>query len=376
MPVADPPESVAEATESQPGARLALSAALGGEPSHAYLFTGPRGTGMRAAARAFAAELLARNAPDPAEARRRALLDPSPHPDLVWVAPPGTQHLVEEIRDRVIHSAAYRPFEGERRVFVIEAADAMRDESQNALLKTLEEPPAFVHVLLVSSEPAALLDTVVSRCQTVRFAALSPEAVQRLLDGGEGGLEAEAAARLADGDLGRARFLLSGPGRELRARAESCARAARSGHLADAPWRGLLDAAEASGEEAATEVSARVAERAEAAGEGAPARRLRREGEEVARRAGRRRRTEALDLSLALCGSWDRDLGAVAEGAPELSLNADRADALGPDAEGLDPRAARRAVDLVLDTRRRLRVNVSEELALEALFYRLENVFS
>jgi DNA polymerase-3 subunit delta' len=304
------------------------------------------------------------------------LLDPSPHPDLVWVAPPGIQHLVEEIRDRVIHSAAYRPFEGERRVFVIEAADAMRDESQNALLKTLEEPPAFVHVLLVSSEPAALLDTVVSRCQTVRFAALSPEAVQRLLDGGEGGLEAEAAARLADGDLGRARFLLSGPGRELRARAESCARAARSGHLADAPWRGLLDAAEASGEEAATEASARVAERAEAAGEGAPARRLRREGEEVARRAGRRRRTEALDLSLALCGSWFRDLGAVAEGAPELSLNADRADALGPDAEGLDPRAARRAVDLVLDTRRRLRVNVSEELALEALFYRLENVFT
>jgi DNA polymerase-3 subunit delta' len=376
MPVADPPESVADATESQPGARLTLGAALRGDPSHAYLFSGSRGTGKRAAARAFAAELLARGAPDPDEARRRAMLDPSPHPDLVWVAPPGTQHLVEEIRDRVIHSAAYRPFEGERRVFVIEAADAMRDESQNALLKTLEEPPAFVHVMLLSSEPAALLDTVVSRCQTVRFAALSPEAVQRLLGDGEGGLEAEAASRLSDGDVGRARFLLSDPGRELRARAETCARAARAGRLSDAPWRGLLEAAEASGEEAATEASARVAERAEAAGDGAPAKRLRREGEEVARRAGRRRRTEALDLSLALCGSWFRDLGAVAEGAPQLSLNADRADALGPDAEGLDPRAARRAVDLVLDTRRRLRVNVSEELALEALFYRLETVFS
>jgi DNA polymerase III subunit delta' len=378
VPVADPPASVAEATESQPGARLALSAALASEPSHAYLFTGPRGTGKRGAARAFAAELLARDAPDPDEARRRAMLDPSPHPDLVWVTPPGTQHLVEEIRDRVIRSAAYRPFEGERRAFVIEAAEAMRDESQNALLKTLEEPPGFVHVLLLSSEPAALLETVVSRCQPVRFAALSPEAVERLLaaDPGGPGAELEAAARLSGGDLDRARLLVSDPGRELRARAERCARAARAGRLGDAPWRDLLEAAEASGEEAATAASARVAGRAEAAGEGAQARRLRREGNELARRAGRRRRTEALDLSLALCGSWFRDLGAVAEGAPELAMNTDRVETLGPDAEGVDPPAARHAVDLVLDTRRRLRVNVSEELALEALFYRLEALFT
>ncbi len=374
MPVAEVPGSLAAATEGQPGARVALAAALAGEPSHAYLFTGPRGTGKRVAARAFAAELLARDASDPEEARRRALLDPSPHPDLVWVAPPGTQHLVEEIRDRVIRSAAYRPFEGERRVFVIEAAEAMGDESQNALLKTLEEPPGYVHVLLLSSEPASLLETVVSRCQQVRFAALTPDGLERLLgaEAGASAPELEAAARLSGGDLDRARFLLSERGRELRARAEGCSRAARAGRLADAPWRGLLEVAEAAGEEAAAEVSARVAERAEASGEGQQARRLRREGEELARRAARRRRTEALDLSLALCGSWFRDLAALAEGASELTLNVDRADELRADAEGLDPRAARRAGDLVLDTRRRLRVNVSEELALEALFYRLE----
>ncbi len=70
----------------------------------------------------------------------------------------------------MIRAAAYRPFEGGKRVFVVEAAEAMRDESQNALLKTLEEPPAFVHLILLSSEPEALLETVASRCQPVDFA--------------------------------------------------------------------------------------------------------------------------------------------------------------------------------------------------------------
>ena len=80
------------ATEHQARARVALSAALACGPSHAYLFRGPRGAGKRAAARAFAAEILAAGAEDPDDARRRALLDPSPHPDLVWLrrAAPST----------------------------------------------------------------------------------------------------------------------------------------------------------------------------------------------------------------------------------------------------------------------------------------------
>ena len=113
----------------------------GGDPSHAYLFQGPRGSGKRAVARAFAAEMLAAATTDPDETRRRALLDPCPHPDLVWLRPPGAQHMIDDVRERVIRAAAYRPFEGGRRVFVIETAEALRDESQNSLLKTLEEPP-------------------------------------------------------------------------------------------------------------------------------------------------------------------------------------------------------------------------------------------
>jgi DNA polymerase-3 subunit delta' len=82
-------DALAEATEHQAHARVALRAALAGEPSHAYLFRGPRGSGKRAAARAFAAQVLAAASDDPEDARRRALLDPSPHPDLVWLAPTG-----------------------------------------------------------------------------------------------------------------------------------------------------------------------------------------------------------------------------------------------------------------------------------------------
>src|ERR671935_994802 len=86
------PGALAEVTEHQPGARATLAAALRA-PLHAYLFTGPRGAGKAAAARAFAAELVAAGAPDPEAARRRALADPPSHPDVTWVAPIGTQHL-------------------------------------------------------------------------------------------------------------------------------------------------------------------------------------------------------------------------------------------------------------------------------------------
>src|SRR5262245_60283362 len=174
---------LAEATEAQPRARVALGAGLAAGPSHAYLFRGPRGSGKSLVARAFAAEILATGAADPDDARRRAMLDPSPHPDLAWLSPRGAQHMVEEVREKVIRAASYRPFEGEKRVFVIEAAEQMRDESQNALLKTLEEPLDFVHILLLSSEPAQLLETVASRCQPIDFAPLPPDAVESQLDG-------------------------------------------------------------------------------------------------------------------------------------------------------------------------------------------------
>ena len=357
---------MARASEHQPRARLALGAALASGPAHAYLFRGPHGSGKSAAARAFAAEILATGAAEPEPARRRAMLDPSPHPDLVWLTPSGNEHLIEEVRGQVIRAAAYRPFEGAKRVFVIEQAEAMREESQNALLKTLEEPPEFDHLLLLSAEPEALLETIISRCQEVRFAALPPEAVAQVLADQGAEEEVAAAARLAGGDVERARFLLSDRGRGLRGAAERLARAAVDAEAGNAPWQGLLEAAEEAGKEA--ERGARERLEDDEAGRKRSAREI---GEE-ARRVGRRRRTEVLDLGLELCAAWLRDLGAVSAGAEEVVLGTDRISELRQDAAGLDSMAARRCVELVQDTRRRLDLNVSEELALEALFFRAQ----
>ena len=361
------PEALAEATRHQPRARAALVAALA-SPGHAYIFRGPRGAGKAAAARAFAAELLAEGAPDPEDARRRALLDPSPHPDLAWLRPPGAQHLVEDVRESVIRASSLSPAEGRRRVFVIEEAEDLRDESQNALLKTLEEPAPFAHLILICSEPELLAETILSRCAPIEFGPLPPDAVLEALGAGA---DASAAARLSGGDVELARLLLVETGTALRATAEAAARAARSSDPSPEPWRGLLDAASEAGQEAGAAEERRLVEEAEAMAKRGRKGKLTRDATEQVRRTERRARTQALDLALGICCAWFRDLAAVASGADDVVLNADRRDQLAEDAQGLDPARAREAVEWVLDTRRRLRVNVSEELALEALWLRL-----
>jgi DNA polymerase-3 subunit delta' len=366
------PETLAEATRHQPRARATLAAALA-SPGHAYIFRGPRGSGKAAAARAFAAELLAEGAHDPADVRRRALMDPSPHPDLVWLRPPGAQHLVEDVRESVIRASSLSPAEGRRRVFVIEEAEDLRDESQNALLKTLEEPAPFAHLILVCSEPEQLSETILSRCAPVEFGPLTPDAVLEVLGAGK---EAAAAARLSGGDVELARRLLSERGAALRTAAEGAARSARAPEPAAEPWRALLDHASETGEEAGAEEERRLLEEAEASGRRGRNAKLTREAIEQVRRTERRARTRALDLALALCCAWYRDLAAVAAGADDVVLNEDRLAQLREDAEGLDPARARAAAEWVLDTRRRMLVNVSEELALEALWLRLRAVLA
>ena len=137
--------------ERHPHARAVLAPALaaGGQASHAYLFYGPGGAGKRAAARAMAAELLSAGSPDPAGARARVAS--GAHPDLTWVAPSGAHEiLVSDIDEPVISAASKTPFEAGCRVFVIERVDELGDEAANRMLKTLEEPASFVHLILLS----------------------------------------------------------------------------------------------------------------------------------------------------------------------------------------------------------------------------------
>jgi len=359
-----------KAAAGRPRAGFALAAALSDGPSHAWLIEGPSGSGKAVLARAFAAELLAADAPDPDDTRRRALLDPSPHPDLIWLKPAGMAHAVEDVRSELIRKASLNPFEGGRRVFVIEAAEALNEESQNALLKTLEEPPAHAHLLLLAGAPEAILPTVASRCQRIALAGLAPEAVEVHLRGEAGGrppTELAAIARLSRGDLGRARWLAADAGKALREGIEELMAAVLDDRLAESPWLRLLERAEAAGDEAAAGAEAELEARKE---EGA--KQSAREREEATKRARRRQRTAILDLGLSLASAWVRDWICVLSGAPGLVFNPDRLDLLGEQAARVDLAAAADCVGIIAETGRRFRLNVSEELALEAMSFRLE----
>src|SRR5947209_4916337 len=159
-----PEQALAAAVERHPHARALLLPALSphGVPSHAYLFHGPAGTGKRTAALAFAAALLARDAPEPDVVAERVTR--GAHPDVTWVRPSGAaEMLVADVEEPVVAAATRTPFEAARRVFVLEAADTMNDQAANRLLKTLEEPPSFVHLVLLTDRRSDVLATIASR---------------------------------------------------------------------------------------------------------------------------------------------------------------------------------------------------------------------
>ncbi|HEX3690628.1 MAG TPA: hypothetical protein VHV28_13075 [Solirubrobacteraceae bacterium] len=359
--------------ERHPHARAVLAPAFAtpSQPSHAYLLHGPGGAGKRAAARALAAELLAEGEANPESARARVMS--GAHPDLTWVVPSGAHEiLVSDIDAPVISAASRTPFESSRRVFVIERADELGDEAANRMLKTLEEPAAFVHLILLTDRLGEILPTIRSRCQTVRFEAPSEEeAATGLQELGVSADTALACVRLALLDADRAQELAGAEGQVLRAAAERYARCAIRGEMAeDRPWTDLLAAVRARGEAAASGLEAMAAAELELTAR-KDRKRVDTEWSERIRRSRRRVQTGALDLGLQLVSLWFADLACAAYGAGELVRNCDRAPELETDG-GRDPARLRRAIELVEETRERFLLNVSEDLACEALAYRLQ----
>jgi DNA polymerase-3 subunit delta' len=258
-------------------------------------------------------------------------------------------------------------------VFVLERADTLIEQAANSLLKTLEEPPAYVVLLLLTDKPTQVLPTIASRCQPVRFDPPTTEQLAHQLQSrGVPPETAEAAARLSLGDGEKALALALGDGPALRAAAEQLARAPLHGKTGERPWREVLERAGARGAAAKQAVEQALQQELEYLPKKGHKRRET-EFTERARRAERRARTEALDHALQLAGLWYRDLACVAAGASELAHHSDRARELETDA-GRAPQALRRAIEPVHDTRSRLVLNVGEDLACEALAYRLEDV--
>jgi DNA polymerase III subunit delta' len=177
-------------------------------PVHAYLLIGPPGSGKRALAHGFAAELLADGAADD-EARRRhlRLALAEQHPDLRVVEPEGNTFRKGDA-ERVVRHATLAPVEGARKVVVADGCENMEDEAAGYLLKSVEEPPASTVFVLLTTEVVPELVTIASRCVRVELRGLTPDVVAgRLVSEGVEPDRAEAAASAAGGDLDRARTL-------------------------------------------------------------------------------------------------------------------------------------------------------------------------
>ena len=345
-----------EHSPDQPEAQRLLRAALSEGPAHAYLFHGPPGVGKRKAAIAFAAELLG----DSARVERRA------HPDLYVLEPLGEMIRIDPIRElrRDLHM---RPFEAERRVYLIFSAQLMNEEAADALLKDLEEPPPYAVIVLVADDLGPLPETIRSRCQLVGFRRLSEKAIRAELNERGPGLGPELAtayARVAGGRLDRVERLLDPKAAERRNALLEVARSVYADpefEPAHAAARLVLSAKERGAE---------ARETAEAELEHLDL--TQRDAEQRVKRAQRGAEREEVLAELEELAAWYRDLIAAAVGAEEAVLHYDRVAELREDGTLERMAGAERAAEAVRDTWRTFEeFNVDAELALEALFVEL-----
>jgi DNA polymerase III subunit delta' len=349
-------EHFAEIAE-QPEAKRLLEGAFTEGPAHAFLLHGPPGVGKKTAAYAFAAALLGDE--------RRVVT--RTHPDLYVLEPLGEMIRIDDVR-ALRHDLHMRPFEADRRVYLVLDADRMNEDAADALLKDLEEPPPYAVIVLVASELGPLPPTILSRCQLVPFRRLSEQAVREWLAARQPDRpedEIRALARAASGRLDRARRLLDPAAASRR---EALIAIARGAYLdldfepADAT-AAVLGFAEERAEEA------RVRERETVDGLGL----AEREADQRIRRAGRGAERDELLASLEGLEAWYRDLMVVAAGAESAAVHADRLDELRADVElGLGDGPAE-AAETVRELWRGLEeFNLNASLAFEALFVRVQ----
>lgn len=305
-----------------------------GHVPHAYLFDGPEGVGKRSIGVGLALALSCTTSPGEGcgacDGCRRMLA--GLHPDLRVVAPETAQIVIDQIRE-IVALCATRPHEAAARVVIVDGADAMNAATANALLKTLEEPAAGNHLVLVTAAPDRLLPTIRSRAQRLRFAPLPPPVL--LAIGKRQGIEAaraEVAVALGDGSAARfVEFADGEAGERLWSAVTELRRAARE--------RGVV---------ALMDAAAAVADKES---------------------------KERLPALLSLLGRFYRDVLAVAAGAPGLAVlrthagEVDRVAAGARACAGLAP--VRRALAAVAEAEAALAANANATLAVERLLFEL-----
>lgn len=355
-----------------------LRRAVAGEAhamTHAWLITGPPGSGRSNAARAFAAGLQCeRGGCGDCTACRTSLS--GAHPDVTLVRTEQLSIGVDEVRE-LVRRAAMSPTLGRYQVILVEDADRVTERGADALLKSIEEPAARTVWLLCAPTPDDVVVTIRSRCRRVELRTPNNTAVAELLvrrDQVPAELAAYAA-RVAQGHIGRARMLARNEAARIR-RAELLQLPARLVSLPDC-LTAAANLVEAAGEEAqatTTELDARErAELSEALGVGTRGARPRnaqaalRDLEDQQKARAKRLQRDALDRVLTELTAYYRDVLVVQTRAGGELVNAELRPEIEEFARRDAPERTLRRIDAILECRTALEGNVAPLLAMESL---------
>ena len=195
--------------------------AASGRSSHAYLFLGGAGAGKRLIANTFAKALQCEGEKRPCDSCKSChAFNHGNHPDVIYFQPlkNGKTYTIEDVREQLLETVDLKPFQYEKKIYIIEKADTLNIQSQNALLKTLEEPPAHAVFLLLAERAEAFLPTILSRVVVMKIRPLSAETIaDYLLQAGHLAEESHILSAYAQGRIGQALELVEDEGfREMR----------------------------------------------------------------------------------------------------------------------------------------------------------------
>ena len=195
--------------------------AASGRSSHAYLFLGGAGAGKRLIANTFAKALQCEGEKRPCDSCKSChAFNHGNHPDVIYFQPlkNGKTYTIEDVREQLLETVDLKPFQYEKKIYIIEKADTLNIQSQNALLKTLEEPPAHAVFLLLAERAEAFLPTILSRGVVMKIRPLSAETIaDYLMQAGHLAEESHILSAYAQGRIGQALELVEDEGfREMR----------------------------------------------------------------------------------------------------------------------------------------------------------------
>jgi DNA polymerase III subunit delta' len=359
-------------------AELASAASGTGAITHAWLFTGPPGSGRSVAARAFAAAALCeRHGCGECPSCRQVAA--GSHADLLLVRPDGLSYGVKQTRDLVLR-AATAPVYGRWRVVLFEDADRATEQAANALLKAIEEPAPRTIWLLCAPSAADLPTTIRSRCRLVTLRIPPTAAVADVLVAeGVGKEQALAAARAAQGHIGRARRLATDPeAAQRRAAVLRVPMQATALGPALAAAAALVKAADAEAAAATGELdepereALRKAFGAGSTGKGVAAAIRGGAGalkdlEDRQKSRATRLKRDSLDRALLDLAGFYRDVLAIQFGADVELANAGQRDDLGRIASAATPEKTVRKIQAIMACRERLAASVAPLLAVEEM---------